>query len=107
MMQSGKPAVLIECKRYGSKLDDPEISQLLRYFTVTEARFGILTDGITYRFFSDLDQPNVMLLEMGYCRECLGLADELLRKPGGWAPSVWYSWEATEGKSLLLRNAGC
>ena len=60
LMQGGKPAVLIECKRYGSNLGDPEISQLLRYFTVTEARFGILTDGITYRFFSDLDQPNVM-----------------------------------------------
>ena len=36
------------------------MSQLLRYFTVTDARFGILTDGITYRFFSDLDQPNMM-----------------------------------------------
>ncbi len=60
LMQGGKPAVLIECKRYGSNLDDSEISQLLRYFTVTEARLGILTDGITYRFFSDLDQPNVM-----------------------------------------------
>ena len=60
LIQDGKPAILIECKKYGSNLDEAEISQLLRYFTVTAARFGILTDGIVYRLFSDLDQPNVM-----------------------------------------------
>ena len=60
LIQDGKPAILVECKKYGSNLNEAEISQLLRYFTVTEARFGVLTDGITYRFFSDLDEPNVM-----------------------------------------------
>ena len=60
LMRDGNPVILIEAKVYGSNLADAEISQLLRYFTVTDARFGILTDGISYRFFSDLDQPNVM-----------------------------------------------
>ena len=60
LMWDGRPAILIECKRYGSNLNEEDMSQLLRYFTVTDARFGILTDGITYRFFSDLDQPNMM-----------------------------------------------
>ena len=60
LIQDGKPVVLIECKRFGSNLDDADVSQLLRYFTNTDARFGILTDGVVYRFFSDLDQPNVM-----------------------------------------------
>ncbi len=60
LMQDGQPAILIECKRYGSNLENAEMSQLLRYFTSTEARIGILTDGITYRFFSDIDQQNVM-----------------------------------------------
>ena len=60
LMQDGKLAVLVECKKYGSNLNEADISQLLRYFTVTKARFGILTDGITYRFFSDLDEPNIM-----------------------------------------------
>ena len=60
IMQRGKPAILIECKRYGSNLTEDAISQLVRYFGVTDAHFGILTDGISYRFFSDLDQPNVM-----------------------------------------------
>ena len=60
LMHDGKPAVLIECKKYGSGLNQEEMSQLLRYFTVTDARFGILTDGVVYRFFSDIDQPNMM-----------------------------------------------
>ena len=58
--QRGKPAILIECKKYGSNLAEDAVSQLVRYFGVTNAHFGILTDGINYRFFSDLDQPNVM-----------------------------------------------
>ncbi len=60
IMQRGKPAILIECKKYGSSLAEDAVSQLVRYFGVTNAHFGILTDGISYRFFSDLDQPNVM-----------------------------------------------
>ena len=60
IMQRGKPAILIECKKYGSNLAEDAFSQLVRYFGVTDAHFGILTDGISYRFFSDLDQPNVM-----------------------------------------------
>ena len=60
IMQRGKPAILIECKKYGSNLADNAVSQLVRYFGVTDAHFGILTDGISYLFFSDLDQPNVM-----------------------------------------------
>ena len=44
----------------GINLDNMEISQLLRYFHVTEARFAILTDGVIYRFFSDLENQNVM-----------------------------------------------
>ena len=60
LMQAGKPIVVIEVKKYGSNLSQVQMSQLLRYFTVTDAHFGILTDGVVYRFFSDLDQPNVM-----------------------------------------------
>src|SRR5690606_20707792 len=34
--------------------------QLFRYFHVTAARFGVLTNGLIYRFFTDLEQPNKM-----------------------------------------------
>ena len=60
LLQDGVPAVLIECKKLGTELESDGVSQLLRYFGVTEARVGILTDGVVYRFFSDLDQSNVM-----------------------------------------------
>ncbi|MCR4412618.1 MAG: type I restriction endonuclease [Thermoguttaceae bacterium] len=60
LMREGKPIVLIECKPVGSKLDRECGSQLYRYFSVTEARFGVLTDGVLYRFFSDLEEPNKM-----------------------------------------------
>ena len=60
LIQDGNPVVLIECKKLGTKLSSQSVSQLLRYFDITEARVGILTDGIFYRFFSDLDQSNIM-----------------------------------------------
>lgn len=52
--------MLFECKWCGQNLDECHASQLYRYFSVTEARFGILTNGIYYKFFSDIDEPNKM-----------------------------------------------
>ena len=57
---NGRIGILIECKKAGSPLDRQQASQLYRYFTVTDARFGVLTDGVRYEFYSDLDQPNRM-----------------------------------------------
>lgn len=57
---SGKPKLIIECKKVGSPLDATSISQLFRYFTALRVRLGVLTDGITYKFFSDIDAPNRM-----------------------------------------------
>ena len=37
-----------------------EMSQLTRYFNNTDADIGILTNGVVYKFFSDLDKPNIM-----------------------------------------------
>ncbi len=55
--------MLIECKWCGSDLHKDHASQLHRYFHATESRFGILTNGIIYRFYSDLDQANKMDLK--------------------------------------------
>jgi predicted type IV restriction endonuclease len=60
IMRNGEPIILFECKRYGADLERGQASQLYRYFNVTNARFGVLTDGVRYQFFSDLDQPNIM-----------------------------------------------
>ncbi|MEO0716330.1 MAG: type I restriction endonuclease, partial [Planctomycetota bacterium] len=53
----GKPQLLIECKPHGARLDSYG-SQLYRYFSVTPARVAVLTDGVEYRFYSDLMEPN-------------------------------------------------
>ena len=56
----GKPMILIECKTVGSTLSINHASQLYRYFSVTEARFAILTNGINFWFYTDIDAPNRM-----------------------------------------------
>ena len=57
---NGEVIILIECKQAASNLNDANISQLYRYFTTTNARIAILTNGVQYRFFSDLEEPNKM-----------------------------------------------
>jgi predicted type IV restriction endonuclease len=59
IMKDNEPIILIECKHWQQDLDLHE-SQLLRYFTVSKARFGILTNGIIYRFYTDLKEQNKM-----------------------------------------------
>ena len=54
-----KPLILVECKSVQDDLDRHS-SQLYRYFGTTDARFGILTNGVIYKFYSDLDQKNKM-----------------------------------------------
>lgn len=56
----GKLSILIECKPSAGELTISHASQLFRYFSVTDVRIAILTNGIIYKFFSDLDQPNKM-----------------------------------------------
>lgn len=60
LMREGKPVLLVECKSADAELSDAHGSQLYRYFSVTPARIGLLTNGLAYHFFSDLDAPNVM-----------------------------------------------
>ena len=60
IQQNGEVIILIECKQANANLSQANISQLYRYFTTTKARIVILTNGIQYRFFSDLEEPNKM-----------------------------------------------
>jgi len=60
IMRDGSPIMLIECKAAHVKLGDKQDSQLYRYFGVTPVRIAVLTNGIHYKFFADLDEPNKM-----------------------------------------------
>ncbi len=57
--KEGKPIILIECKHWQQPLSLHD-NQLLRYFHVSNAKFGILTNGIIYRFYTDLVESNKM-----------------------------------------------
>lgn len=57
---NGTLAMLVECKPNGVVLDQTHLSQLYRYYSVTSARFAILTNGVIYQFYTDLEQPNVL-----------------------------------------------
>jgi len=59
IFKDNKPTILIECKHWAQNLNLHD-GQLLRYFHVSKAKFGLLTNGIIYRFYSDLVEPNKM-----------------------------------------------
>ena len=59
ILEDGQPTILVECKSCSEQLDKHS-SQLFRYFGTTPAKFGILTNGIIYRFFTDLEESNKM-----------------------------------------------
>lgn len=59
IFKDGNPVLIVECKPWTEKLD-PHNSQLFRYFHVTKTRFALLTNGIIYRFYTDMEEPNKM-----------------------------------------------
>lgn len=59
IMKDKEPIVLIECKHWKQDLTLHD-GQLLRYYHVSKAKFGLLTNGITYKFYTDLEAPNKM-----------------------------------------------
>jgi hypothetical protein len=60
ILKDGQIQILVECKKYSEKLSTKHSGQLFRYFSVTNARIGILTNGAQYEFYTDLDAPNKM-----------------------------------------------
>lgn len=54
----GEIRILIECKPISVTLEKKHLDQLYRYFSVTNAKFAILTNGRTFNFYTDLEAPN-------------------------------------------------
>jgi hypothetical protein len=59
ILKDNEPVLLIECKHCNEDLSLHD-NQLLRYFHVSKAKFGLLTNGIIYRFYTDLETVNKM-----------------------------------------------
>ena len=54
-----EPILLVECKNINQDLKG-HINQLFRYYTTTNARIAILTNGVVYKFFADTERINIM-----------------------------------------------
>lgn len=81
ILKNGQPIMLFECKLCGSELDAKSATQLQRYFqSIPEVKFGILTDGIHYKFFSDLDRVNVMDSKPFFEVDLLNLEDAMIEE---------------------------
>lgn len=59
IIQNDEPILIIECKNWKEKLSIHG-SQLFRYFHVTKTRFALLTNGIHYQLYTDLEEKNKM-----------------------------------------------
>ncbi|MBO9620204.1 MAG: type I restriction enzyme HsdR N-terminal domain-containing protein [Niabella sp.] len=57
--KDGEPVLIIECKHWKEDVEAHN-SQLHRYYHVSKSRFGVLTNGLIYNFYADLERPNVM-----------------------------------------------
>lgn len=79
ILENGAPSILIECKSCSEQLDKHS-SQLFRYFGTTPAKFGILTNGIIYRFYTDLEESNKMDLVPFLEIDILNLKDSAINE---------------------------
>jgi hypothetical protein len=59
IMKDKNPIFLIECKHCKQDLNLHD-TQLQKYFVASKSRFGVLTNGIEYRFYTDLEKVNIM-----------------------------------------------
>lgn len=74
---NGAPTILVECKWCGVALEKHD-SQLFRYFGTTTAKFAILTNGVIYKFYTDLDEANKMDLTPFLEIDLLNLKENLI-----------------------------
>ncbi|PGV47833.1 type I restriction endonuclease [Bacillus sp. AFS037270] len=79
IMSDGNPIILIEAKSINEKLQKHD-SQLFRYFGTTPAKFAILTNGIIYRFYTDLEEQNKMDVSPFFEFNILDIKDSSLQE---------------------------
>ena len=76
VMLHGSPVMIVEAKYGEKRLNGKERDQLSRYFPFTDAEIGILTDGIEFRFYTNLDKASTMDSEPFYVFDMCKRANE-------------------------------
>lgn len=60
ILRDGKAIMVFECKSLQTDLNQVQPAALPRYFATTDTRIGVLTNGVVYEFYTDLDTPGRM-----------------------------------------------
>ena len=76
--KDNEPILIIECKHWNQS-PDAHNSQLHRYYHVSKARFGVLTNGHIYNFYADLERPNIMDEKPFFTLDLSNLKDSSLK----------------------------
>ena len=76
ILLDGRPVILFECKPASNARLVDEQGQLKRYFEAAKPIVGVLTNGISYQFFGDLDKDGYMDSEPFLEVDLEGLDDE-------------------------------
>lgn len=104
VLRDNKPILLFECKMAGTNLRQVQMSQLFRYFSVTAARFGVLTDGIQYHFFTDMAQSNIMDNEPFFVFDMLDLKDSTVEELKRFTKSAYDEASIVSSATVLKRR---
>lgn len=75
LMKGNDIVMVIEAKDSKVKLNEKNISQLYRYYSVSSAKVALLTNGVEYMFFTDTVKQNVMDYEPFFKFSMLDLKD--------------------------------
>ena len=59
ILKEGQSIMIIECKHHLENIEK-HYTQTHKYFHLTKARFAILTNGVQYNFYTDIDAANKM-----------------------------------------------
>lgn len=97
----GKTTILIEVKPISSSLGNAQFNQLYRYFAVTEAKLGILTNGKEAWFFSDIDEPNKMDKKPFFTFDFQAFDDDEVAELGRFQKDIFSIDEILEAASAL------
>lgn len=70
ILNDGEVKILVECKSVKTKLNTKHLHQLYRYYSVSDAKLAILTNGVEYWFFTDsiragrMDEEPFLIFDM-------------------------------------------
>ncbi|MCY3906184.1 MAG: type I restriction enzyme HsdR N-terminal domain-containing protein [Anaerolineaceae bacterium] len=107
ILRDGKPVILVECKSADTNLNSENRSQLSRYFVATDARYGILTNGVEYQFYTDLCKRNVMDKSPFLTVDLRDLDDETVTEVARFAKSAFDAqaiWDLVNNRKREQRD---